>query len=175
MSEAVCVALGSNLGERESHLAAALVALKRRPEITGLVVSSLWETAPVGGPPGQGPYLNAAVRFETTLPARALLDLLLEIERLEGRERGEPDAPRTLDLDVLFYGAHVIREAGLTVPHPRLHERAFVLAPLREIAADWPHPELGATVATLAERLESGPDWEGAGITRCEPLPAARR
>jgi len=174
MTEIAHVALGSNLGERESHVAAALVALTRHAGVSNLLVSSLWETAPVGGPPDQGPYLNAAARFETPLCPRALLDLLLEIERCEGRERGEPDAPRTLDLDLLFYGAQVIREEGLTVPHPRLHERAFVLAPLREIAAAWIHPELDASVEALAERLEAGPGWAGAGVTRCEP-PGARR
>jgi 2-amino-4-hydroxy-6-hydroxymethyldihydropteridine diphosphokinase len=174
VSESACVALGSNLGERESHVAAALVALTRHPDVTSLVVSSLWETAPVGGPPGQGPYLNAAVCFETTLPPRALLDLLLEIERCEGRERGEPDAPRTLDLDLLFYGVEVIQEEGLTVPHPRLHERAFVLAPLREIAPTWVHPEFDASVEALAERLEAESGWASAGVTRCEPPKAGR-
>lgn len=175
MSESACVALGSNLGERESHVAAALVALTRHSGVSGLVASSLWETAPVGGPPGQGPYLNAAARFDTPLSARALLDLLLEIERCEGRERGEPDAPRTLDLDLLFYGAHVIREEGLTVPHPRLHERAFVLAPLREIADSWVHPELDKSVDALAEAIETGPGWAAAGVRRCESRPISRR
>ena len=170
MSEVACVALGSNLGERESHLAAALVALKRTPGISELRVSSLWETAPVGGPAGQGAYLNAVARFDTTLPPRVLLDLLLEVERVNDRERSVPDAPRTLDLDLLLYGDRVIREEGLTVPHPRLHLRPFVLAPLREVAADLLHPELGASVEELALRLERTDAWSAEDVTRC-PAP----
>ena len=166
MSESACVALGSNLGERESHVAAALVALTRHAEVSGLVGSSLWETAPVGGPAGQGAYLNAAARFETTLSPRVLLDLLLELERVHGRERSVPDAPRTLDLDLLLYGDRVIREEGLTVPHPRLHLRPFVLAPLREVAADLLHPELGVSVEGLAGRLEGTDAWGTDDVTR---------
>lgn len=175
MSEVVCVALGSNLGERESHLAAALVALKRTPGISELQVSSLWETAPVGGPAGQGAYLNAVARFETTLAPRPLLDRLLEIERVHGRERSAPDAPRTLDLDLLLYGEQVIDEEGLTVPHPRLHLRPFVLAPLREVAGDLLHPEFGVSVEDLAVRLERTDAWSAEDVTRCPaPPPSAR-
>jgi 2-amino-4-hydroxy-6-hydroxymethyldihydropteridine diphosphokinase len=166
VKEVVCVALGSNLGERESHLAAALVALTRTPGISNLCVSSLWETAPVGGPGGQGAYLNAVARFETTLAPRALLDLVLELERVHGRERSVPDAPRTLDLDLLLYGGQVIREEGLTVPHPRLHLRPFVLAPLREVAADLLHPELGVSVEDLAALLECTDAWKHDEVSR---------
>jgi 2-amino-4-hydroxy-6-hydroxymethyldihydropteridine diphosphokinase len=169
--EVACVGVGSNLGERECHVAAALVALKRTPGISELRVSSLWETAPVGGPAGQGPYLNAVARFETTLTARVLLDRLLEIERIHGRERSVPDAPRTLDLDLLLVGDRVIHEEGLTVPHPRLHLRPFVLAPLREVAGEWVHPELGVSAQDLAVRLERTEAWKDEEVSR-QPSPS---
>jgi 2-amino-4-hydroxy-6-hydroxymethyldihydropteridine diphosphokinase len=151
--EPACVALGSNLGDRGAHLAAAIEALRATAGIRGLVCSSVYETDPVGPPP-QGPYLNAAVRFETTLAPRSLLDRLLEIERARGRPRAHAHhGARSLDLDLLLYGDRRIEEPGLTVPHPRLHRRAFVLEPLCEIAAEWRHPLRGETVATLAERV----------------------
>lgn len=170
MKEGACVALGSNLGDRESHVAAALVALMRTPGIFELRCSGLWETAPVGGPSGQGPYLNAAARFQTTLAPRELLERLLVIERAEGRERSVADAPRTLDLDLLFYGENVIHEEGLVVPHPRLQKRPFVLAPLREIAAEWQHPEVGVTVAEIALLLERSGSWRPEEVVRWPSL-----
>jgi 2-amino-4-hydroxy-6-hydroxymethyldihydropteridine diphosphokinase len=160
------VSLGSNLGDRESHLAAALVQLKRTDGVADVVCSSLWETAPVG-PAGQGPYLNAAARLTTTLGPRALLERLLEIERLAGRERsGVRNEARTLDLDLLLYGTERIGEPSLCVPHPRLHERPFVLAPLREVGGDAFHPVLGATVAEIAGRLEAGTAWKAEEVVR---------
>jgi 2-amino-4-hydroxy-6-hydroxymethyldihydropteridine diphosphokinase len=147
------LALGSNLGDREAHLAAALEALRTRRDVRVTAVSRVYETAPVGPPP-QGPYLNAVVRLRTTLAPRALLALLLEIEAGRGRRReGARWTARTLDLDLLFYGALVLDEPGLTLPHPRLHERDFVLAPLREVAAGVLHPRLGKTVEELARNV----------------------
>jgi 2-amino-4-hydroxy-6-hydroxymethyldihydropteridine diphosphokinase len=148
------VGLGSNLGEREAHVEAALEALRATPGISLLETSGLYETAPVGGPPGQGPYLNAVVALGTTLEPRALLARLLEIEHAEGRRRsGVRGAPRELDLDLLLYDDRCIDEADLVVPHPRLHERGFVLEPLRDVAPDLVHPLLGETVKVLAERV----------------------
>jgi 2-amino-4-hydroxy-6-hydroxymethyldihydropteridine diphosphokinase len=148
----VCIALGSNLGDRAAHLAGAVAALRQEPEIDVVAVSGVYETAPVGPPP-QGPYLNAAVRAETRLAPGPLLDRLRHIESSRGRRRRrERWAPRTLDLDLLFYGDERIDEVGLIVPHPRLHERAFVLEPLRDVAADFVHPVLGETVEDLARR-----------------------
>jgi 2-amino-4-hydroxy-6-hydroxymethyldihydropteridine diphosphokinase len=149
-----CVALGSNLGDRAARLEQALKALAATPGVAVLGTSALYETAPVGGPPGQGAYLNAAARVRTTLDPRALLARLLEIEREAGRVRGpERDAPRELDLDLLLYGDRCLDEPGLVVPHPRLHERAFVLAPLADVAGELVHPRLGETIEALFARV----------------------
>jgi len=126
------IALGSNIGERASHLRTALAALATTPGLRLLRVSSFHETAPVGGPPGQGPYLNAAALLETTLSPRALLDTLLTIESQAGRTRSVPNAPRTLDLDLLLYSDLAISEPDLQVPHPRMWSRPFVVGPLSE-------------------------------------------
>jgi 2-amino-4-hydroxy-6-hydroxymethyldihydropteridine diphosphokinase len=126
--------LGANLGDRERTLRAAIDALAAEDGIEILAVSTLRDTEPVGV--GEQPrYLNGVAALETTLPARELLDRLLEIEQRFGRARvaGE-HGPRTLDLDLLLYGDEQIDQPGLSVPHPRLHERRFVLEPLAEVA-----------------------------------------
>ena len=147
------VALGSNLGDREAHLASAVAALRRSRGVRSVELSPVYETEPVGPPP-QGRYLNAVARLLTALGPRALLLRLLEIEREAGRERGPVrDRPRTLDLDLLLYGTCTVALPDLEVPHPRLHERAFVLAPLRDLAPDLVHPVLGETVRALADRV----------------------
>lgn len=146
------MALGSNLGERQGHLQAAVDALARLPDSDWLACSRVYETAPVGGPE-QGAYLNAVVRLRTRLPARALLERLLAIERERGRVRGlERWQARSLDLDLLLYGDRVLDEPGLSVPHPRLPERLFVLLPLCEVAAGERDPRSGETFDALARR-----------------------
>lgn len=151
---AAAIALGSNLGDRRAHLTAALHGLSTHPAIRSLRVSDFIETAPVSEIP-QGPYLNAAAVFETSLSPRELLTTLLAIERAEGRDRSREQrwGPRTLDLDLLLYDEHVIQEPGLQVPHPRLHERQFVLEPLAAVAPNWLVPGTGRTVRQLRAGL----------------------
>ena len=150
------VALGSNLGPRREHLNFALAALERTPGVTLIAVSSFLETAPVGGPAGQGPYLNGVIRIETTLGARDLLERLLAIESERGRDRTEAGrwAARTLDLDLIFYGALEIDEPGLVLPHPRAEDRAFVLRPLAELEPGRVLPRCGRTVSERLAELE---------------------
>lgn len=151
--EIAYVGLGSNLGSREQHLSAALAALRATPGIRNLVVSSIYETRAVG-PGEQRCHLNAVARFETGLAPRGLLERLLAIEQAEGRVRSaERDLPRSLDLDLLLYGDRRIDEPGLEIPHPRLHERSFVLEPLCDLAPDVVHPRIGLRVAVLAARV----------------------
>lgn len=140
------LALGANQGDRVGNLLAALDELRRRPEIRVQQVSSFLETAPVGGPLDQGRYFNAAAIIETQLAPRELMAVLLEIEKHLGRERTERWGPRAIDLDLLLYDDAVIDTPELIVPHPRMHERRFVLAPAAEIAADWRHPVTHQTI-----------------------------
>lgn len=144
------VGIGSNLGDRESHLRHALELLAAEPGIEIVAASVLRETEPVG-PVEQGPFLNGAVEVSTELPPRELLERLLDIEQRLGRVRRERFGPRTIDLDLLVYGDEVVDEPGLTVPHPRLHERRFALEPLAELAPGLVLPGRGPLSALLAE------------------------
>jgi len=147
------IGLGSNLGDREQTLRSAVDALREAPGVDVVAVSALIDTEPVGFL-DQPRFLNGVAALDTTLPPGALLELLLEIERRFGRTReGTPAAgPRTLDLDLLLYGDAEIDEPGLRVPHPRMHERPFVLGPLAEIAPELRIPGRGE-VQTLLARL----------------------
>ena len=148
----VAVALGSNLGNRERILRNAATALTSRLE--DLRLSSFHETEPIGYT-DQPKFLNAAATGATALTPRDLLDGLLAIEREFGRVRSFPNAPRVLDLDLILYADLIVDEPGLTLPHPRFRERAFVLEPLAEIAPHWLDPVTGLTVAALLARLNA--------------------
>ena len=150
---AAYVALGSNLEDPVAQVKAAIGDLARLPATRVAAISSLYRNPAVGGPP-QPDFVNAVVMLETRLSARSLLELLLAIEEVHGRLRSVPNAPRTLDLDIALFGESVITEPGLTVPHPRLCERAFVLIPLAEIAPDAAVPGKGR-VACLARLVDA--------------------
>ena len=148
------VALGSNLGDREANLRRAMVSLEETPGLVVLRRSTWHETAPVGGPSGQDDYLNGACLLETSLDPCALLARLHEIEDKYGRVRTEKDGPRTLDLDLLWYGEEFSADPALQLPHPRMEERAFVLAPLAEVAPERVLPGCGKTVEERLAELQ---------------------
>jgi 3-oxoacyl-[acyl-carrier protein] reductase len=143
------IALGSNLGARDDYLRRALSALRQSEGIEVLRVSPVYETRPVGGPAGQGAYLNAVAEVRTQRGPHDLLVVLQNIEQQLGRERREKDGPRTIDLDLLLYGDLVHQDERLTIPHPRLHERPFVLQPLAQLAPGLLHPVLKCSIAEL--------------------------
>lgn len=141
------LSLGSNLGDRARHLEQA-IALLDSPELRVRRVSSVWETEPQGVA-GQPWFLNAAVEAETILFPRKLLHRIQRVEQRLGRRRGVSNGPRTIDIDILLYGRHIMNTAELTVPHPRMEGRRFVLEPMAELAPDLRHPVLGAAMREL--------------------------
>ena len=149
----VAIALGSNLGDRRAHLHWAIEQLQQL--LRNVTVSSIIETAPVGVPDEQPPYLNAVLVGDTSLSAPQLLSELGRLEGERGRTRRSYRASRTLDLDLIFHGGTVISTDAIVVPHPRFREREFVLAPLAEVAPDMIDPITGLTVKELLERLRT--------------------
>ncbi len=153
MIDVAYIGAGSNLagplGDRRAYLAAARAALHDPPRVEVTRVSSTIETPAVGGPPGQGPFLNEVWEVRTDVSPRDLLDRLMTVERSLGRVRRERWGPRTIDLDLLFHGGAVLDESGLTVPHPEAHRRDFVLRPMTELAPMYVHPRLGRTMREL--------------------------
>jgi 2-amino-4-hydroxy-6-hydroxymethyldihydropteridine diphosphokinase len=165
----VALALGSNLGDRAGHLAAA------RREITARLgepaaLSRIYETEPVGGPAGQGRYLNQVVVLESGATPEALLGAALAVEQALGRRRAQRWGPRNIDVDLLLCGEERRVSAGLALPHPRLHERAFVLVPLAEVLPGWRHPEFGKT----AREMAAGCDRSGVRLYAGDEAPDAR-
>lgn len=132
----IILSLGSNLGDRAANLRSGVDTLRDTPDITVAAVSPVYETDPVGGPPDAGAFYNIAVLAETTLDAAMLLERCLAIEDAYGRARSEPGAPRTLDVDVVTYANLQLDSPGVQIPHPRAHQRAFVLAPWLDIEPD---------------------------------------
>ena len=149
------VAVGSNLGDRWGRLAQAARALRAAPGVAVLRASRVWDAAPIGPP--QPRYLNAVLELETTRTPGSLLALLREVERAAGRTRDVHWGARTLDLDLLLHGDLVVRQPGLTVPHPGMAERRFVLAPLAELRPELPVPGADASVGRL---LEEAPELD---------------
>jgi 2-amino-4-hydroxy-6-hydroxymethyldihydropteridine diphosphokinase len=149
VSRVAVLALGSNLGDRAAVLQGAVDALLESPAVTGVVVSPVYETAPVGGP-DQPEYLNAVLLLDTELSAAALLDRAHAIEQAFGRVRRERYGARTLDVDLIAVGDETSSDPSITLPHPRAHERAFVLAPLADVAPDLVLPGRGTVAKLLA-------------------------
>jgi 2-amino-4-hydroxy-6-hydroxymethyldihydropteridine diphosphokinase len=157
------IAIGSNLGDRHARLQGAVSALEDTPEVQVVAISSVYETEPVGAPEGSEPFLNAVVLIDTTLTVHTLLDRAHAIEDAFGRERSEPGAPRTLDVDLIVVGDRVADDETLTLPHPRAHERGFVLVPWLEIDAEGEIPGRGFVADLIA-------DVDTSGVKRREDL-----
>jgi 2-amino-4-hydroxy-6-hydroxymethyldihydropteridine diphosphokinase/CDP-diacylglycerol--serine O-phosphatidyltransferase len=153
-AQTALIALGSNLGDREAHLRFAIEQLRLLPDTRVTAVSSFHETQPVGGPP-QRPFLNAAVRVSTGLSPEGLRARMADLEKARGRERTVRDGPRTLDLDLVLFGATICETPTLTLPHPRFRDRAFVLAPAAEIAGDLVDPVSGKSITQLFAALRA--------------------
>jgi 2-amino-4-hydroxy-6-hydroxymethyldihydropteridine diphosphokinase len=160
-SAMVYLGLGSNVGDREEYIEQAIFLLEKNPNIEVIKHSSNHETEAEGGA-AQPPFLNAAVAIKTKLPAHKLLEVCQEIEATLGREREIEWGPRTIDIDILLYGSEIVSDDKLQIPHPLMHERMFVLKPLREIAAQVMHPILEKTIDALYEerKTESGEKYD---------------
>ena len=147
------IGVGSNLGNRKQTIERAKTLLSESRGVRFLRSAPLYETKPLGGPRDQGMYVNTVWEIKTTLSAQSLMESLLAIETSLGRERLGKNSPRTIDLDLLFWGDEILNETGLSVPHPRLHERWFVLKPLRDLSADFIHPVLKKSICELLDQV----------------------
>ena len=149
---------GANLGDRRKTLERSVDVLRGEENVQVIAVSRWHRSQPMGGPAGQGEFLNGVVVVETILDPHALLLVVGQIEDQFGRTRGVRWAARTLDIDLLLYDGQIIKSPDLEIPHPRMHLRPFVLGPATEIVADWVHPQFNQTVAQLCQQLDlAGP------------------
>ncbi len=155
-AETVFIAFGSNQGNRQEFCDRAVALMRLLPHSTFTGVSSYYETEPVNMEPGEDDtwFYNGVVRLDTQLTPEHMLDICQETERSLGRDDVMQNVSRTIDLDLLFYGQRVIETPRLTIPHPRLHQRRFVLAPMAELAPDWVHPQHARTMQSLLDDLE---------------------
>ena len=153
------LALGSNLGDRRAILSAAVSAISALPDSQVLEVSRWYETAPVGGPDGQGAFLNGALLLETNVAPHQLCEKLLDIEAKLGRHRETRWDARVIDIDILLYGKQIIDSSQLVVPHPRMVSRRFVLEPAVEIAPEMLHPVSSWSLSQLLSHLQSAPRY----------------
>ena len=173
LQEVVYLGLGTNVGNRARHLAQALFALVTHPEMEVTGVSRVYETEYVG-PGTQDPYLNACVELKTRLVPRVLLAVLKGAEQRQGRSPGGHMQPRPIDLDILLYGDRVLAVSGLNLPHPHIRDRAFVLEPLAELAAQVKFPDSGETIGSACAKIrrKSGPWIEvRPDLELCNALP----
>ena len=163
MISVVChIGIGSNLGDALQNCKDAIESISRLSSVSLIQSSSFYKTEPVGDIK-QEYFVNAVVEIKTELAARELLKKLQKIEKQMGRQRDVKGGPRIIDLDMIFYGQEIIREKGLTVPHPEMHKRRFVLEPLNEIASYFIHPVFGVSVRGLKERLDDSKSVERIG------------
>ncbi len=146
----VFLGLGSNIGNKEKNLQTAIALIADIPDCKIIAISPCYETSPVGGYP-QDDFLNQVIEVTTALSPLKLLEHLVEIEQLFGRTHSERNAPRRLDIDVLLFDNAIIHNDTLTIPHPRMHERLFVLIPLADIAADVIHPIVNKTICNIRD------------------------
>jgi 2-amino-4-hydroxy-6-hydroxymethyldihydropteridine diphosphokinase len=170
--EKAYIGFGSNQGDRFDYCDRAVTLLSLLPNSQVIAVSSLYETEPVADTrtnPGPEWFLNGVVSLETDLTPRSLLDVCREVEQALGRDHDKRNGPRTLDLDILFYGSRVINENDLIVPHPRLHLRRFVLEPIVELDPTWRHPVLERTMADLLHHVD-----DRAQVRRVQAPPGSR-
>ena len=152
----VFIGVGSNEGDRLAHISRAMRALAEVSGVRLLQMATIAETEPIGGPP-QGPYLNTVVEIDTTLPPTELLGTLQDIERRLGREPSSQRwGPRPIDLDILLYDDRIVQGPQLSIPHPRMHERRFVLEPLAQLAPGTIHPLLQRPIADLLAQVSAG-------------------
>ena len=153
--ETVFISIGSNVGDRHDFCDRALALLNLLPHTTVTGRSSYYESEPVGTAQlvGRTWFYNGVVRLDTQLSAQRLFDLCRETERGLGRDEGNRQGPRTMDLDILFFGQHTIQQPNLTIPHPRLHLRRFILTPMVELDPEWNHPVLNKSMRELLEQV----------------------